>query len=51
MHRHLCTVTAAAMLVVAACSNDAKDVFAPDQKAQTAEIESGKLSGDALAAA
>jgi len=51
MHRYLCTVTAAAMLVVAACSNEAKDVFAPDQKALTAEIESGKLSGDALAAA
>ncbi|HTO82951.1 MAG TPA: hypothetical protein VMQ73_11985 [Methylomirabilota bacterium] len=33
MHRYLCTVTAAAMLVVAACSNEAKDVFAPDKNA------------------
>src|SRR5215471_15878367 len=51
MYRYLCAVTAAAMLVVAACSNEAKDVFAPEQKALTAEIESGKLSDDALAAA
>lgn len=51
MNRTLVAIAAAMALALVACSNEAKDVFAPDQKALTEKIESGQLTGDALASA